>query len=229
MIRNLVPMKKYLSKFRLLLSGNKRKTIALILVVIATFIILLPNILIKNKSKGRLFDSIENLPKNRVGLLLGTGKYLQSGINPYYQYRIEAAIQLFNTKKLDFILISGDNSRKTYDEPSTMKNDLIQAGIPESRIFLDYAGFRTYDSVIRSKKIFGLDSLTIISQRFHNERAIYISQTLGIEAIGYNAKDVSLKTGLKTRLREILARDKMMLDLMTNKKPRFLGDKIEIK
>jgi SanA protein len=226
---NIESMKKHLLKFRLFLAGKKKRTIVLIFILFATLIILLPNILVKSRSKDRVFDSTENLPKNKVGLLLGTAKYLQSGINPYYQYRIEAAIQLFNSRKLDFILISGDNSRKTYDEPSTMKSDLVKAGIPESRIYLDYAGFRTYDSVIRSKKIFGLDSLTIISQRFHNERAIYICQKLGIEAIGYNARDVSLKTGLKTRLREILARDKMMLDLMTNKKPKFLGDKIEIK
>ena len=222
-------MIKYLGKVRLILPGKKGRIIASLLIVLLTSIILLPNILIKNKSKGRLFDSTENLPKNRVGLLLGTGKYLKSGINPYYRYRIEAAIQLFKTNKLDFILISGDNSRKNYDEPSAMKNDLVQAGIPGSRIFLDYAGFRTYDSIIRSKKIFGLDSMTIISQRFHNERAIYISRKFGMETIGYNAEDVALKRGLKTRLREILARDKMMLDLLLNKKPKFLGDKIEIK
>jgi SanA protein len=138
-------------------------------------------------------------------------------------------VRLFKEGKVDFILVSGDNSTKDYDEPSTIKVDLIKKGIPSNKIYLDYAGFRTLDSVVRCKKIFGQSSITIISQQFHNERAIYIAKLKDIEAVGFNAKDVSVQYGFKTRLRERLARVKMVLDLIFDKKPKFLGEKIEIK
>jgi SanA protein len=206
-----------------------KKTFWIVVIALAIAIVLYPNYIINKKTSSKIFSSVDSIPKNRVGLLLGTSKFLKSGVNPYYKNRIEATIELFKSKKIDYVLISGDNSRKNYDEPTMMKEDLIKAGIPESKIYLDYAGFRTLDSIVRAKEIFGLDSLTIISQQFHNERAIYISQKKHISSIGYNAKDVSLKSGLKTQIRELLARDKMMLDLMLNIKPKFLGDKIEIK
>ena len=126
-------------------------------------------------------------------------------------------------------MVSGDNSSTDYDEPSTIKNDLVAQGIPPTKIFLDYAGFRTLDSVVRSKEIFGQHEVTIISQQFHNERGIYIAESKGMKAVGINAKDVSTPYGFKTRLRERFARVKMMLDLIFGKKPKFLGEKIQIK
>jgi len=186
--------------------------------------------MVKKSSENSIYGSASEVPRNKVGLLLGTGKYVAGGrINLYYKFRIDAAVDLFNNKKVDFILVSGDNSRKSYDEPSTIKNDLMERGIPAERIFLDYAGFRTLDSVVRCKEIFGQKSITIISQQFHNERAIFIARQNNIEAIGFNAKDVNVQYGLKTRIREYLARVKMVLDLIFGKKPKFLGDKIEIK
>jgi len=188
------------------------------------------NSMVKKSSENSIYGSASEVPRNKVGLLLGTGKYVAGGrINLYYKFRIDAAVDLFNNKKVDFILVSGDNSRKSYDEPSTIKNDLMERGIPAERIFLDYAGFRTLDSVVRCKEIFGQKSITIISQQFHNERAIFIARQNNIEAIGFNAKDVNVQYGLKTRIREYLARVKMVLDLIFGKKPKFLGDKIEIK
>jgi SanA protein len=178
---------------------------------------------------GKTYDAVTEIPSNKVGLLLGTGKFVHKGrVNLYYQYRIEAAVALFQAGKIEFILVSGDNSRKEYDEPTTIKQDLISKGIPAEKIFLDYAGFRTLDSVVRSKAIFGQEKLTIISQPFHNERAIYIASGKGIQAIGYNAKDVSGRYGYKVMLREKLARNKMMLDLIFGKKPKYLGDEIII-
>ena len=188
------------------------------------------NSMVKKSSENSIYGSASEMPRNKVGLLLGTGKYVAGGrINLYYKFRIDAAVDLFNNKKVDFILVSGDNSRKSYDEPSTIKNDLMERGIPAERIFLDYAGFRTLDSVVRCKEIFGQKSITIISQQFHNERAIFIARQNNIEAIGFNAKDVNVQYGFKTRIREYLARVKMVLDLIFGKKPKFLGDKIEIK
>ena len=201
-----------------------------IITIISLISILGADRLVKKTAQSKIYNSTEKIPYNKVGLLLGTGKILSNGrINLYYKYRIEAAVELFESKKIEFILVSGDNSSKNYDEPSTIKNDLILKGVPANKIYLDYAGFRTFDSVIRSKEIFGQNSITIISQQFHNERAIYISNQKNIKAVAFNAKDVSINYGAKTRLRERFARVKMMLDLIFKKKPKFLGEKIEIK
>jgi SanA protein len=111
-----------------------------------------------------------------------------------------------------------------------MKKALIEKQIPEEAIYLDYAGFRTFDSVIRCKEIFGQASFIVISQQFHNERAVYIAHNKGIDAIAFNACDVDFNTGLKTQLREYLARVRLMIDLhLIHAKPKFLGKKIELK
>jgi len=186
--------------------------------------------LVMKTASDKVFDSTSEIPHNKVGLLLGTGKILPNGrINLYYKYRIDAAVELYKSGKIDFILVSGDNSSKSYDEPTTIKEDLIKEGVPAAKIYLDYAGFRTLDSVVRCKEIFGQNSITIISQQFHNERAIYIANFKDIDAVGFNAKDVNVHYGLKTRLRERFARVKMLVDLIFGKNPKFLGEKIEIK
>ena len=110
-----------------------------------------------------------------------------------------------------------------------MKADLVKAGIPAAHIYCDYAGFRTLDSVVRAKKVFGLSAFTIISQEFHNNRALALARWQGIDAIGYNAKDVNRKRGLYVQAREVLARTKMVMDMLINKQPHFLGEMIEIK
>lgn len=185
---------------------------------------------IRKNSEGKLYTSVAELPKNKVGLLLGTIKYLADGrVNLYYQFRVNAAVKLFKENKIDFIIVSGDNGSKRYDEPTAFKNDLIEAGIPESRIFLDYAGFRTLDSVVRAKEIFGQTEITIISQKFHNERAIYLAEYFNIKAIGFNAQGVSGSLALKVQLREYLARVKVFVDILLRVQPKFLGKKIEIK
>jgi len=188
------------------------------------------NKLVEKAVADKIYNSTTKIPHNKVGLFLGTAKYVSNGqINLYYKYRIDAAVALFKASKIKFILVSGDNSTKEYDEPSTIKKDLISKGIPANKIYLDYAGFRTLDSVVRCKEIFGQNSITIISQQFHNERAIYIANCKDIHAIGFNAKDVSVHYGFKTQLREKLARVKMVIDLVIGKEPKFLGDKIEIR
>ncbi len=180
-------------------------------------------------TEGKTFNNTREIPKNKVGLLLGTAKYLSDGrINLFYQYRINAAVQLYSSGKIACILVSGDNGSKNYDEPTTFKEDLIAAGIPEEKIYLDYAGFRTLDSVIRSKEIFQQESITIISQQFHNERAIAIANAKGIKAVGFNAKDVGGKNGFKVKVRETFARVAMCMDLIFGTQPKFLGKKITI-
>jgi len=176
-----------------------------------------------------VYNSIESVPKHKVGLLLGTSKYMASGyINLYYKYRIDATLELFNAHKIEYVIVSGDNRKHNYNEPEEMKRDLIERGIPAEKIFLDYAGFRTLDSIIRAKEIFGQNKFIIISQEFHNERAICIAKYYGIKAIGYNAKNVTKQYGFKTMLREKLARVKLYIDLLIGVEPHFLGESISI-
>lgn len=211
----------------------KRKKIVIVFLVSSLVIIssiYFSNKIIENNAEEKLYNSTENISKNKVGLLLGTAKYLSDGrINLYYQFRVEAAVTLFKAQKIDFIVVSGDNGTKNYNEPSEFKDDLIEAGIPENKIFLDYAGFRTLDSVVRVKEIFGQTSVTIISQQFHNERALYLANHYDIDAIGYNARGISGKYAVKVQLREYLARVKVFVDILFNIKPKFLGKPIEIK
>ena len=133
------------------------------------------NYIIEKKTKGFTADEIENLPVRNSGLLLGTSENLANGRkNPYFTNRIVAAAELYHTGKIRVIIVSGDNSRKDYNEPEQMKLALVEKGVPEDRIFEDFAGFRTLDSVVRAKDIFGEDNYIITSQKFHNERAIYL-------------------------------------------------------
>jgi SanA protein len=197
--------------------------------VLVLLIIFYCNKIIADNAKGKLYGDIQSIPYNRVGLLLGTSRTGQGGNNnPYYVYRIEASAKLIKENKIKYLIISGDNGRMEYNEPEAMRADLIHAGIDSTIIYLDYAGFRTFDSVVRLKEIFGQDSVTIISQSFHNERAIYTASKEGIMAIGFNAKDVGYSAGFKTQVREKLARVKVFLDLWFGKKPKFLGKKIVI-
>lgn len=194
------------------------------------FFIWICNLWVERSTSEQVFDTIKAMPANEVGLVLGTSKYLSGGYqNPYFYYRIAAAAQLYHAGKVKHLLLSGDNSLKSYNEPKQMQAALIEKGVPESAITLDYAGFRTLDSVVRSKAVFGQQKITIISQKFHNQRAIFIANRRGVKAVGYNAKDISFRLGIKIRLREYLARCKAILDMtILNKQPKFLGEKITI-
>jgi SanA protein len=202
----------------------------LICICAAAGAIVFCNCAISHKAKPHVYSNIKDLPPNKVGLLLGTSKYLSSGaLNPYFRYRLEAAALLYRERKIRYIIASGDNRTHFYNEPKIMKKELMMQGVPEEAIYLDYAGFRTLDSVVRCSRIFGQESFTIISQRFHNERAVYIARHLGIAAVGFNADDVEPVAAFKTRMREYFARVKAFIDLyLTNEKPRYLGETITI-
>jgi Uncharacterized membrane protein len=170
------------------------------------------------------------LPHQRVGLVLGCAPVLKSGRpNAYFENRIDAAATLFHAGKVDHLLVSGDNHSAHYDEPSAMKEALVSRGVPADRIALDFAGFRTLDSIVRAKKVFGLSEVCVISQRDHAQRAVYIARQKGLAAVAFPARDVSVRQGLRTRAREALARVGTLLDLhVLGRKPRFLGPKIDI-
>ncbi len=198
--------------------------LALVLVIVAA------NLTISMSVREKTFNAVGDIPANQVGLVLGTAKMLmEGGANPYYTHRINATIALYNAGKINFVLVSGDNGSIYYNEPNTIKKDLIEGGIPSDKIFLDYAGFRTLDSIVRAKYIFGLESVTIISQKFHNERAIYLADKKRLKAIGFNAKGISGKEGIRVKFREYFARVKVFIDLILNTQPRFYGERVEIK
>lgn len=169
-------------------------------------------------SKGRIYDNVKEIPYKEVGLLLGTSPTtVNGGTNIYYTYRIDAAVKLYKAKKISRILISGDGKEKSYDEPKYMRRELIKRGIPAHKITLDKKGLRTYDSVINAKGTFGLSNFTVISQRFQNERAIYLAGHNDIDAIGFNAKDAPNQKGksaIKVRIREVFAKVKVFMDLI---------------
>lgn len=180
-------------------------------------------------SRGKLFDETATLPAAKVGLVFGTSDRYRGRENRYFRYRIDAAVKVWNAGKVETLIVSGDNREKYYNEPEKMKAALIAEGVPKDRIVCDYAGLRTFDSVVRAKKIFGADTILVISQRFQNERAIYLAQANGMDAYGFNAEDVEIKAGFKTKLREVGARVKMWLDVnFLDTQPTHLGEKVEL-
>lgn len=180
------------------------------------------NFLIDFTTANYLFDQIEKIPQKEFGLVLGAGMKGKYGLNPYFVYRMEAAAELYLKGKVKRLIVSGDNHIKTYDETTDMANYLIGLGVPDKDIIRDYAGFRTLDSVIRAKKVFNCKSLIIVSQKFHNQRAVFIARHYNIDAIGYNARDVQSKNNV-THWREFAAKFGTIIDLfLLNRQPKFL-------
>ncbi|KAB8310937.1 outer membrane permeability protein SanA [Rouxiella chamberiensis] len=180
------------------------------------------------RTQPYIYDEVQTLPHRQVGVVLGTSKYYRTGvINQYYLYRIQGAINAYNSGKVKYLLLSGDNAQQSYNEPSTMRRDLIAAGIPASDIVLDYAGFRTLDSIVRTRKVFDTNDFIIITQRFHCERALFIALHMGIQAQCFAVP--SPKNMLSVRSREIFARLGALTDLyLLKREPRFLGPLIPI-
>jgi SanA protein len=208
-----------------------RKILRPFLIILLLFILITAwaNYKIEKETRAFVTDKIDKLPACKTALLLGTSKILKhQQVNEYFYRRINATVNLYMSGKIKYIIVSGDNSTDSYNEPADMKKDLMKCGIPDSAIYLDYAGFRTFDSVVRAKEIFGQDTIIMISQEFHNQRAVFIAQKIGMVAYGYNAEDVDNSTGLKTRFREFFARLKVFIDIYTNAQPKFLGEKIKI-
>lgn len=186
---------------------------------------------VKETTAPFLMDEISALPATKVAIVLGTSPTLRDGTpNDFYTYRMDAAEALYRSGKVRHLVLSGDNRHASYNEPEAMRKSLLARGIPDSIMHPDYAGFRTFDSMIRLRDVFGQDSCIIVSQRFHNERAAYIArQQLGMAAFGLNAREVTAYKGFKTMLRELFARDKMFLDQWFGTEPHFLGEPIEIR
>lgn len=188
------------------------------------------NIWIVMSTEEKVYSDLNLLPDHRIALVLGTSyRSAGGGPNPFFQKRIEMAATLYSMGKIDHFILSGDNSTRYYNEPVEMKKALIMRDVPASAITLDYAGLRTLDSVVRSKKVFGQNKIIIITQPFHSYRALFISRYYDMDAVAMVADDPEIEKTFKVRLREYLARTKAVLDLYIFKtNPRFLGEKEEI-
>ena len=192
-----------------------------IILFVCIVVMLICDQIVVNNAEGKVFSDIDTIKYNKVGLLLGTTPQARIGriTNAFFTYRIDAAEQLYKAGKIDQILISGDeHSLDGVNETECMRDSLVARGVPASAIFLDGKGYRTICSVINANKVYGLKSFTIISQKFHNERAIYQAEHLGLDVENiqaYNAKDPKSRRAYHTTIREYFARVKMFMDLIT--------------
>lgn len=196
-----------------------------ILILAGVLAIVGADLMCRNAAAEKIFRSTASVPTNDVALVLGTGKFTARG-NPnlHFSQRIEAAAALFKSGKVRHLIVSGDNSVKTYDEPTDMRDALAAAGVPTNAITCDYAGFRTLDSVLRAKTVFGLTNLTIVTEAFHCPRAVWIAQRHGMNAVAFAAPDLSARWSARVKLRETLARTLCALDLyVLNRQPKFPG------
>ncbi|MEQ1440035.1 ElyC/SanA/YdcF family protein [Fontimonas sp. SYSU GA230001] len=189
--------------------------------------VLLSNRWVINSTDAYVFRNWALLPDNEVGVVLGTSKYLESGRpSPEFRGRIAAAAELYRNGKVRHLIVSGANPDSTYNEPRKMYQELVQAGVPEKAITMDFAGYRTFDSIVRADAVFGLDRFTIVTQKYHSYRAVFIGRKLGLKVVAYVAPATSDgDQGLRHPPREVFARAMAVLDLfLLRTTPRFLGD-----
>jgi SanA protein len=182
------------------------------------------NLWVLQSSSSRVFTDDRDLPQNDVALVLGVSRFG----NLHFKARTEAAARLYHAGKIRHLLLSGDNHVAGYDEPSDMKEAVLMLGVPESAVTLDYAGFRTLDSVVRAREVFGQHKLTIVTDEFHAYRAVFLARHYDIEAVAFCSAEVPLRWSAEARVREYGARVKANIFIL-NRGPRFLGPPVEIK
>jgi len=173
---------------------------------------------------GRVYTMAADVPEAPVGLVLGTAPIYNGGKNPFFEHRMDAAAALYKAHRVTKLLVSGDNHIRTYDEPSAMRDALVARGVPATDIALDYAGFRTLDSIVRARKVFGVDRCVIVTDGFHLPRALYIASSEGVDAVGLQSVPVPASLSPWTYVREVGSRSLVWLDLhVWNRQPKFLG------
>lgn len=206
---------------------KKRKilfSLGLVLMLIVGVMVVCDRVVVY-AAKDRLYDAVEEVPHRKVGLVLGTSPVssFNGCRNLYFDSRVRAAAELYKAGKVDWLVVSGGDYRKTekgYDEPVAMRDSLIKQGVDSIRIVLDYDGTRTLNSIAKMRDGYRQDSIVIISQKYHNERALYQAKHLGIDAIGYNAKTPGRYTSWwRNRGREVLARVKLFMDIARGVQP----------
>lgn len=188
------------------------------------------NVWVVSSTEDAVFESVESIESNTVGMVLGTSKKVAPNQpNLHFEHRLEAAAKLYHAGKVKHLLVSGDRDSEYYNEPRDMTIKLMELGVPSNAITADNAGYRTLDSVIRARRVFGLRRMTVISDDFHVARALFIAEREGIDAVALRSEPVELKLSFKARTREWLARVKAVLDLyILDTEPSLLGEPVEI-
>lgn len=209
----------------------KRLALSALYLVLISFallsaITLVANIVVINSESLGVYDDVANTPEIPVAVVLGTTKRaVGGGVNPFFARRIEAAAELYKAGKVKHILVSGDNRHKSHNEPVDMLNSLIALGVPAEAVTLDYAGFRTLDTVYRAKKVFKLDKVLLVTQRYHAYRTLYLAEKAGLQAAAFAAGDPKESTLVAAEVREYAARVKAVIDVyILRKQPHFLGE-----
>ena len=202
----------------------------LALTIAGVAVLLTCELWVRTVAAAECFEQVADVPRAPVALVLGCAETLPDGRNNlYFGRRMDAAAELFRSGTVERLIVSGDNSTVSYDEPTAMKAALVARGVPEERIHCDYAGFRTFDSVVRAELVFGQRSFVVVSQRFHAERAVFLARSRGLEAWGYCAEAVGGGAGLRIRARETVARTAAVLDAhVLGTQPKFLGEPVEL-
>lgn len=214
-----MPIKRYLKKIGIAL------TVLLLLIVVGT---LLLSKYIEAQSKERIFTDSDAIPPSYTAIVLGASVRSDGNLSLVLRDRVESALNLYNEGIVERFLLSGDNGTLSYNEPRAMKKFLIERGVPEAHIYLDYAGFDTYDSLYRAKAIFEVDEAIIVTQKFHLPRAVFIADRLGLEYYGYVADQHAYAHESSNKNREMLANVKAYFEVLFHKEPTYLGEKIPI-
>jgi len=196
--------------------------------VIGVGIIFVVNWYILKSTKGQIFYEQDKLPEKQTALLLGARVYSDGRLSHVMQDRAETAIEIYKLGKVRKILISGDHGTSEYDEVNTIKDYLLRKGVKSEDVFTDHAGFDTYDSIYRARDIFEVDSMVIVTQKFHLPRAVYIANSLGVESVGIVADKRIYIDKERSAIRESIARIKASLNVIFNAQSKFLGDSIPI-
>ncbi len=169
---------------------------------------------VEHRTAARAYTRVADVPHLRLALVLGCAPRVEGGRrNLYFQRRMEAVAELYHAGRVDRVLVSGDSHTRYYNEPLAMRKALVDLGVPSAAITSDFAGLRTLDSVVRAQRVFGAEELLIVSQAFHTRRALYIARHIGLDAWAYDAAAVRGRRALRTELRELLARARVLLDL----------------
>ena len=201
---------------------------AALLIVVPLLLVTGLNLWMTLRAGSRIETDAAKVPETDVALVLGTGKIIGGGVNVHFTVRMDSAAALYKAGRVKHFLLSGDNSREGYNEPEDMKAALVERGVPASAMTCDYAGFRTLDSVIRAKEIFGITRCIIISDDFHLARALWLADRNGINATAFYAETVSWRNSWRPRCREWLARVKAVADEVAGTQPKFGGEKVKL-
>jgi len=207
---------------------KKTGKIILVCFLVLLAVIVWSNYNIRSESDGYIYQDMEKIGTAQAALILGASVKPNKEMSDVFRDRVDTAINLYNSKKVSKIIISGDHGKKYYDEVSAAKKYILEKGIPPKDVFLDHAGFDTYDSIYRAKYIFEANSIIIVTQNFHLPRAVFIARKLDLNAKGMSSDLHNYSGIILMKNREIFADVKAYFDIVLNEKPQFLGPKIDL-